>query len=176
MTQAQNGKNGKNGKNDGRSGQLQARTRAGGTRCASSVGKTAEGKPRRETAYARSASAARELLDKMRAAHGIVRGRGAERMPTLREYLDSWLARKTPEIEAKSIRNYRSSIDNLVPLIGHIRLDRLTAEIVARSLEELRKQKRQASARREAERITCCALRLTSAMRRDVQRFGRARR
>ena len=115
------------------------------------VGKTPEGRQRRETRYAKSQAEATRILKRLQEEKSLGARRG--KMPTVAEHLASWIARKTPELEAKSIRNYRASIDNLVPFIGHIRLDRLTAEIVARSLEELRKQKRQASARREALRI-----------------------
>jgi len=106
-----------------------------------SLGVDADGKRRRVKARVRgSRAAARAKLEELRHIHALARPGTA--VPTVDAYFVSWLARRRPTLAAATIRMYAGAIANLRPLIGHLRLDRLTADQVATAMHALGERKR----------------------------------
>ncbi len=61
--------------------------------------------------------------------HGLEYLRASGPPPTVREYLESWLRRKSVELAPKTERNYRTGVENIARSIGGLRLDKLTRSV-----------------------------------------------
>lgn len=68
--------------------------------------------------------------------------------PRLDAYLASWICRQEGRLKPKTIRTYSTAIANLAPIIGHVRLDRLTSGLLSSAFKTLGESKRRAGVER----------------------------
>jgi integrase len=105
-----------------------------------SLGRGSDGKRVRPTRYAASEAEAKAALAKLVREYGVELAPAFGPPPTVREYLESWLTRKSVELAPKSRRNYRTGVDNLSGTIGGIRLDKLTPDRIAAALAAIERR------------------------------------
>ena len=73
------------------------------------------------------ADANRILSDKLRERDQGTLGYASSKIPTLGDWLDTWLSQHSRRLADRTIERYRSDINNhLKPCLGRVRLDRLT--------------------------------------------------
>jgi integrase len=98
------------------------------------------GKRRRRVIYGRTR---KDVAEKLKALHGQQNAgtlRGADKT-TLGAYLLGWLSSAGITRRASTIENYRNLIEtHIIPQIGHIRLDRVTADDISSLIDALVKE------------------------------------
>ena len=105
-----------------------------------------DGKPKRVVRRVRTAAEARAALDAMQ--KQFQPGSDSQAAPKLGEYLESWLQRSAVRLKPKTLRTYRTAVDNLSPLLGHVRINALTPTLLSNAFAALGAQKRQAAKKR----------------------------
>lgn len=131
------------------------------------IGFNAAGKQVQKAVYGRTQAECQDRVDALR--DEVKAGLDLMQAPrTVAAYLDEWLSNKELTVAYNTIRDYRNTAENLQPLIGRIRLDRLTATQVKNAQSALHRSKSPRAARQ--------ALMLLRNALNDAEREGLVRR
>lgn len=110
------------------------------------VGFDAQGRQVQAAVYGQTMGECQARIDALREEQAA--GRDLMAAPeTLGDYLESWLAHKKLEVAFNTHRDYETTIGYVAPLIGRVRLDKLTAQHVKKAQAQIYEQRSPRAAR-----------------------------